>query len=364
MVGSGYLRVAYATTTPAVSVYLDLRCQPADGGREIALRWRALRAQLVAEGAAEADLAAIDERVFASNAVPRTLAAFARTGRLQFADELDDDFATPDAGVAGPLPYGIPLLRWHRGHLPYVVVLVDRVGGELFAHRGLGNAVVEGVIVGPDDEIERNAPGGWAQGRYQHRAEDSWAHNAEAVGKAVARMAREVRAEVVMVAGDVRAVQLLTDSVPESTRRLLRHVTTGVFYEGLGRPRIGRDAVQAIVRETVERHRAKTLARFSGAVAGKGSVSGVDDVVEALRNAAVAELLVVDQPGDHRIGWICDDPLRLSAGRLPPEEPSAKLARLSDAMVRAAFAQDADVAVVTPGGDVAAADGVAALLRF
>ena len=362
MADYGYLKVAYGLTTPAVSVYLDLRRQPADGGHELPLRWRRLRSGLDAAAASEADLRLVDELVAAANQVDRTLVAFARGGRLEYTDELED-LDTADAAVHGPLPYGIPLLRWQLRQVPYVVALVDRVGGELAAYRAQGSPVAERVVIGPDDEIERNAPGGWAQGRYQHRAEDSWAHNAGAVAHALARMAADVGAQVVITAGDVRAVQLLTEQLPPPVRPLVRTVTSGVVYEGSGRPRVRKDTVQAIVRESADQARSRVLAQFAKAGAGKGSVSGVADVVEALRRSAVSRVLVVDQAADERQAWISADPLHLLIGEAAPEESDAQRARLTDAIVRAALAQSAEVSVVG-AAEAALADGVGALLRF
>ena len=67
--------------------------------------------------------------------------------------------------------------------MPHVVAVADRAGGYLTGYDADGSAVQTASVTGPDDEIERNSPGGWAQGRYQHRAEDSWAHNAAALGQ-------------------------------------------------------------------------------------------------------------------------------------------------------------------------------------
>src|SRR5262249_60119159 len=81
---------------------------------------------------------------------------------------------------------------------------------------------------------ERNAPGGWSQPRYQRRAEDSWQHNAAAVAQVVTRALRDLRAGLLLVAGDVRAVQLLRDHLPPALRRqvTLRHVPGGRGHAG------------------------------------------------------------------------------------------------------------------------------------
>ncbi|MEU9047785.1 MULTISPECIES: hypothetical protein [unclassified Kitasatospora] len=55
--------------------------------------------------------------------------------------------------------------------------------------------------------------------RYQHRAEDSWEHNAVKVAEALGTALAEVDAHVLMLVGDVRARQYLTKHLPSRVRR-------------------------------------------------------------------------------------------------------------------------------------------------
>jgi hypothetical protein len=93
--------------------------------------------------------------------------------------------AVPMPGWAGPgmarfgvLPHLLPLLEWLQSRPAHVTALVDRTGADITLFAGGAGGPTRWCVSGPDDEIERNAPGGWAQGRYQRRAEDSWEHNA------------------------------------------------------------------------------------------------------------------------------------------------------------------------------------------
>jgi hypothetical protein len=363
-----YLRSSYSATGPVISIYLGLGLEPPDdGGRELPLRWRALRSQLAGAGATDEQLEPIDDRVTRANPAPRTLVAFARGGRLEFSDELEDCDVS-DLASFGPLPFGVPLLRWQQLWVPHVVVFVDRTGGELTAYAGPGSPVAEQRIVGPDDEIERNAPGGWAQGRYQHRAEDSWAHNAAKVAWHVERMAADVAAELVITFGDGRAMQLLTQHLPEAVRTMQQSVPSGVEYTPSGFPRLRRETVRTLVHEAAERARARVLAKFDDPAAGTDCVRGLADTVEALRSSAVRHLLIVDQPGDDRHAWISPDPLRFVTDGAFADHGTAngagvrRCTPLTDALVRAAFAQSADVTVIGPA-EARVADGLAAL-RF
>lgn len=368
MVEYGYLRESYGDFSPIVSVYLSLRRQPADGGRELALRWRALRSRLVSQAASDAELEPVDERVYTANVVDRTLVAFVREGRLDFSDELDDCSA-PDAASFGPLPLGVPMLRWQQQWVPYIVASVDRTLGELAGYRGFGSPVAAQVVVGPDDEIERNAPGGWAQGRYQHRAEDSWAHNAATVAAQVERMAAQVGAQLLITSGDGRAIQLLTAHLPDRLKAMHRTVTSGVEYTPGGRPRPRPETVREMVHEAATAARARSMKEFEDSATGKACATGLSDTIQALQACAVRHLFVVQDPRDRRIVRVSADPLRIGVDGSTREHiaergsgPAEHLAPLSEALVRAAFAQSADVTVL--GADEAELpDGVAAL-RF
>ena len=60
--------------------------------------------------------------------------------------------------------------------------------------------------------------------RYQDRAEDSWEHNADKVVDALARVAKVVDPRLVLLAGDVRAVALIRESLPKALAPLVRDI--------------------------------------------------------------------------------------------------------------------------------------------
>jgi hypothetical protein len=356
---------SYDGDGPVVSLYLSLAESATGYGGEAGLRWRALRESLRAQGVDDATLRPLDDLVTAAAVSGRTLAAFLRAGVLE-SEELEACEA-PDLATVGPLPSVVPLLRWRQQWVPYVVALVDRVGADLSAFRGAGPAVVTEVVVGPDDEIERNAPGGWsglAQARYQHRAEDSWAHNAAEVADHIARMVAQVEARLVLTAGDVRAVQELTDRLHDPIRHLQEHVTGGL-QPAEGRVRLAPQTITTAVHAAAARAREQVLTELEEAVGVKHTVEGEEQCSEALRRGAVRRLVVQDLPADERWAWAWpDEPMRIAAAAAPAHEvPGAVQAPLREALVRAAFAQGADVTVVGPD-EADLTDGFAALVRF
>src|SRR5262249_9700929 len=208
----GWGRWLVRRTAPVVSVYLGL--EPAyptlDTLEDLDLRWRAFAARLSAEGADAPSLAAIAARLAETGPHPGELALFAAHGEILMAQPIPGGSRFDRARLGAPAAV-IPLLAWLQQHPAYVAVVTDRTGADVTTIPAGAWHGSTSVVVGPDDEIERNAPGGWSQPRYQRRAEDSWRHNATAVAHAVARTVHDIDAGLVLVAGDVRAVQLLRE---------------------------------------------------------------------------------------------------------------------------------------------------------
>lgn len=168
------------------SVYLGLEpAEPTlDSAADLGLRWRAIAKRLAEQGADDPTVEALGRRVAAEPVFPSELALFASDGRIRLIQPVPGD-ARFDRARFGAPPDLVPLLAWLQGHPAYVAVVTDRLGADVVT---VPAGAVNGrttTVVGPDDEIERNAPGGWAQPRYQRRAEDSWQHNAAAVAEAV-----------------------------------------------------------------------------------------------------------------------------------------------------------------------------------
>jgi hypothetical protein len=110
------------------------------------------------------------------------------------------------------LPDVAPLLAWRQRQLPYVVV--DRLGAELLAVVPIGPDR-EVRVEGQELDVTRSTPGGWSQRRFQQRAENRWQQNAGAVAEALTRLVGQVHPRLVVVTGDVRAVQFLRVQVPD-----------------------------------------------------------------------------------------------------------------------------------------------------
>src|SRR6266487_1390161 len=299
---------------PVASVYLGLATSnpTLDAGEDLDLRWRSIGSRLASEGADPATIDAIGSVVAGTTSYPMELALFAASGQVRLGHHIPGGAPFDRARFGAPADL-VPLLRWLQRHPPHVVVLTDRTGADVTTVPAAAAAGSTRTVVGPDDEIERNAPGGWSQPRYQRRAEDSWQHNAAAVAEAVTRALRESRAGLLLVAGDVRAVQLLREHLPPAVRR------------------------QVTVRD------------LPGGRGHGGTVEGVPATLAALAAGRVDTLFVADDTDDERTAWyaphvLCAatrDEIARDAGA---GQPAA--GRLVDVAVRAALLTDAEVRVM------------------
>jgi Bacterial archaeo-eukaryotic release factor family 2 len=375
------VRRLLAVREPVVSLFLDLSNRVENAAAHLSLRWRDLRERTRADGGAEADLRALDEAVGASPPGDATLAAFAAGGLVVLRRRLDRSVdrsrngepAGSDRAVVG-LPCVLPLLDHRARTVPYVTVMADRTGAELAAYVDGGRLRWAGERNGSHDEIERNAPGGWSQSRYQHRAEDSWEHNMAEVAGTVTALADDVRAELVVLAGDVRATQYLREHLPSRLRPLVRRLDHAGRHPSGGDERHAAE-VGAALDAAARAHHAMRLEEFQRRRAEhERAADGPAATLGALARGQVDTLLVVDDPADQRLARFgarpaAVAPLTPSPAAPDPSDPAggdaaASVGRLADVAVRAAIGTGATVEVLPLDVRSGPTGGVGAVLRY
>jgi hypothetical protein len=350
---------------PCASVYLNLLPPQAstDTGEDLTLRWRALSAQLREQGADDATISAIGQHLAMLTPWPTQCAVSARQGVVRLAVPLP---GPPQADLArfGAPPDVVGLLTWLQRHPPYVLAVIDRAGADISAVRRGATAATTTTVTGPDDEIERNAPGGWAQARYQRRAEDSWHHNAVAAAGAITQALDDVRGSLLLLAGDVRAVQLLQDHLRRHGRPGLQvhHLPGGRSPDGSAETR--QSAVAQILADHAAAQSAALLDRFMAQWRPGGApVEGVAATLAALAEGRVSTLLAADDPADERVAWYGPNTLCAEIGETVDDEWAAS-GRLTDVAIRAALLTGADVHVLSRQTAGALGDRIGALCRF
>ena len=211
-------------TDPVAYVYASLGITTEADERD--LRSRGSVKNLLRQGASKQATAAIAARIAAAPPTSAILAAFAATDGTMLYEQILADAELPDeSGCQSPPPV-TRLLAWEQNHPPYLLVVTDRTGADITAAAKTGQPEQTWTVGGPDDEIERKqGPGGWSQPAYQHRVEDSWRRTAAHVAEEVTTRAVAVGAQVLVLSGDVRAVQLLSERLPNDHGLLVHHIT-------------------------------------------------------------------------------------------------------------------------------------------
>ena len=358
---------------PVAAVYLgvppgEVPAHRADWG----VRWRPLAEALRESGVEQTLIDALQNAAAtlaaASRGRPLSAAAlFGADGRVLAAFPTPGATWKDQAWVTSPA-HVLPLLEWAHQHPAYVVVAIDRSGAEIESCAGAGAAPVHTTVEGPDDEIERNSPGGYmglAQPRYQHRAEDSWQHNAGAVAEAMTEAVDRVGARLVVVTGDVRAIQLLRRQLPDRILQTVNLIQIRGSRSQDGSQESRGAIVAEVARGSVVREAEELLSTFvEGRALNGASVEGETATLDALAEGRVGTLLVTPHLDRARAAWLGADPKQVRTGDLPePEWSEIRRGPLVDVAVRSAVLTGADVQVV-PDDPAGPAEGLGALCRF
>jgi len=347
---------------PFLSLYLNTERAVENAGPLSLQRWKTVRRELESQGVSDALLGEIERIVPDAHLRGECLAVIGGAEQIL---HVEHGAAVGPRDVArwGPIARLLPLIAWRQSEPAYAVVLIDRTGADLFGIRR-GSPELHAEVEGEHDELRKVGPGGWSQRRYQQRAEDSWEHNAEQVAAAVRRLVVQVRPVFVAVAGDVRSVALLRESLPKEVDGLVRVIEGERPWEGKGDPIPGEvhELVAGHVRERTE----ALLARFEEERGqGDKAVDGMAATARALERAQAAVLLIADDLEDDRTLWFGPDPALIAPtaqelkelGVDSPEERPA-----SDVLVRAALGTGAGIRI--PDDPTTLDEGVGALLRW
>ncbi|NGM13361.1 Vms1/Ankzf1 family peptidyl-tRNA hydrolase [Verrucosispora sp. WMMA2044] len=357
-----FLRPLYQRPGPWCSVYLDASLDTEDAHAALDLRWRGLQRQLAEQGADEPTIAAIDRVIRGHDPMPGDygLAVFGTQGQVVLSEYLS---APPrrDLAAYAPLPHVMPLLAQRGEQVAWVRVLADRTGADAMSVSA-GGVPRRAHVTGRESyQLRRVKPGGWSQSRYQRAAMEAWHHNAGDVTAATVELAERVGAEVVVVAGDVRATGMIAAQMPDRWQDLVVRTDAGSRAGGADQTLLDDLTVQTIAEVADQRVHA-ALDRF-GTQEDVGA--GLDAVVAALQRNQVDTMLIVDDPSADGQLWIgpaatdiATEPGQLTAVAEPER------VRADAALVRALVGTDAELTVLGPDEAPELVDGVGAVLRY
>ena len=291
-----FLRPLYEDFGGYVSVYLDTSLDAVDGGQAVNLRWRSARDRLASAGADGATLDALAP-VMTSRGAPGR-AAFGRGGQVVLTEPLPHPPRREIARLA-PLPHVMPLLAQRGPRVPHLRVMARHDGGEIASVTGTG-LVQDEEVTGPGWPVHKTRGGGWAQLRYQRSTEEAWEVNARELAGRVTAEARETGAGLIVVAGDPVARTLLVRQLGPD----LAAITVVIEREVTADSEQAARAADQAVAEHAERRSRERFGHWRTQLAHDRGVAGLAAAMTALRDGAVAELLLADHPESAATAWI------------------------------------------------------------
>jgi hypothetical protein len=172
-------------------------------------------------------------------------------------------------------------------------------------------------------------------------------HNAEEVATQISSMARRLSPRFVLVAGDIRARQILTDRASDLWSDLVVSMDEGGRAAGADREPVDRREAE-LVAEHEGRECAEILEKVQAAGAHGLSVTGLDRVVEALRKGQVETLVLADDPEHATTLLVGNSPLELGLNQHDMDAlgTHGTVVPADRALVAAAVASSAGVVVV------------------
>jgi len=262
------------------------------------------------------------------------------------------------------LPRWVPFVRERFENRPHLVVRCDRVGAHI-ARVERGEVQRDTEVVGDDEHVRKVHGGGWSQRRFQNRAEHTWDQNAKEIAESIVEEADSIDAELIVVTGDVRAVQLVADHLPERLRDDLVLDDRQPFDDESDAAVF--DRAMTLVRDRAGRDIVAVLERFGELRGqGQGTADDVSDVFVALRQGAVETLLVKGDDAEPAHVAL-DDPMQVALTSKEITDlgfDDVAEARLTDAAVQSALAGGAQVMIVPEHGPNSPTGAVGAILRY
>ena len=363
-----FLEPVFAASGPYATVCADVTHITENADTELDLRVRAVAEKLTEQGAPENVVEAVRTRLLEGNEGGKagTLRGRALVVASDGAVVLDEVLAgapARDVAVWSPQPDLLPVLRQLAGRVPHMVVVTDRVGADLTVVGTSGDVVDEKEVEGDTFHMRKVKVGGWAHNTYMHTAENQWEENAGAVAAEIESQARRRGLRFVLVAGDVRARQILTDKASGVWSDLIVSMDEGGRAAGADREPVDRREAE-LVAEHEARECAEVLEQVQAAAAHGLSVTGLDRVVEALRKGQVETLVLADDLEGETL-LVGGSPLELGVKQQDMDALGVHgdVAPADSALVAAAVASAAGL-VVVPRSAVPDGAPVAAVLRY
>jgi hypothetical protein len=355
----------YRQRGPWCLAYIDASTGTVDSLETADVQPDNVRNALAGLGASKEDLAAVEQAIQPATGEPSPVGRFVlvRDGAVVINELLPGPLAVPERISRDIIPDLLPLLKHQPDEFPYVVAEVSRDEGQIRLQRA-GRRDVDSSqhVQGTDENLKKVPGGGWAQGRFQHRTEDIWKRNADQVVQEIDRIVTDSRARLLVLAGDIRARQLVADQLSDASKAVLSVVDSHTLAAGSDREKFDAEVSSLVAQQWADDQQQlmDRLAEQEGQ-ANPESATGIGAVVHALQQAQVDVLMFDDQAlSEHSLLALAAEPWIANSeeeslgaeilGRVPAPAALLRAAALTDARVQltpaAALPRNAEIAAL------------------
>jgi hypothetical protein len=220
---------------PWTQVYIDDSVDTADPPQVVRTRRESVIDRLRRSGAPDADVAAVREILREPEPVPSPACRFVlvRGGAVELHENLPGLPLEPEIVGHFAIPDVVPLLKHQPVAMSYVIAETDREGGEVRLYRvGQNDAETAEHYEGRTDSLHKPQAGGWRHDRFQHHVEEIWRQTQSELAKKVDDVVRRERPALLVIAGDIRARQLLENELSFESRAILSVQPVNTRAEG------------------------------------------------------------------------------------------------------------------------------------
>lgn len=248
-------------------------------------RQDSVRRRLEAAGAPQVDVDVIEGalRERAGLPAPSTRYLLARGVQLEVDESLPGARMGPEQTGHDVVPSVLPLMRHGDDLVHYLVVETGRDGAEVRWERAGRAAETVEEIEGRTDALPKVQAGGMSHARYQRTSEEIWKLNQREIAETVNDFVRDRAPAFLVLSGDVRARQLLSDELSEPSREILVEVDAHTRAAGSDEA-----TLESAIVEELESFRDGEISEASDraeAEHGRRGAHGIPEVVEALQQA-------------------------------------------------------------------------------
>jgi hypothetical protein len=362
---------------PWVTVLADISRNLSDPKRTVDLRHRSILESLLEQGATQADHDAVQQALLAEHDSPSPSARYlaVREGVVEVDHVLLTEVQGDGWGRVGHTLDPLPLLARDVFDFDALLVEAEKDGATIWHRRSEFTPLPADEaerIEGDTDTIHKVPGGGWSHLGYQRHTEETWKHNEKAVAERISELVERHHPRLIVLAGDVQAVQILQDVLPEAAKEVLA-------AEPLEASRgDDQDALFVRFEQSVAQIAAfdekAALERIFSRREGEGRLEalGVGEVVAAVQEGQAETVLVhqelrtVFEDGDDDVRTVLALDAQPWVATAPESTFGAAQLGVVHAAVgiaRAAVLTDATV-IVTADGELPDGQPAAALLRW